>query len=330
MNGWTPDIDLDAPGKQVGSTSFPMGDAAPVVVPITCISRGDGPTTVLTAGVHGDEYEGQVALSELGLDLAVDEIAGRVIIVPTCNLPACIAGTRLSPIDNLNLNRVFPGSESGSLTERIANFIETELYRRADFALDLHAGGVLLHFLPATVMVVTGDAAEDARRLSLAASFGARHCMLFGMDTMGVDVGTESGMLRQSVIGIAGEFGGSGSLSETALCRAGIRAMLRHTGNLAASGPSAPSTTPILIDLRPSEAYLLAPSPGIFEPLIPPGTPVSAGQVVACLHHPERSGAAPTAIRAHVEGIVMMRRALARTDEGDWLFAIGKPVDSLV
>lgn len=257
------DIDLDAPGRQAGLLRIDD-----VATPIFSIAQGEGPTLVLTAGVHGDEYEGQVALSELARDLAVSGLHGRVIIMPMVNGPACRAGARFSPIDGINLNRAFPGKADGSFSERLAHFIETELYARADYAADFHGGGAILHFLPATLFVVTGDADGDQRRLDVAAAFGARYCLLFGAKTMGAEVGIESAMLRQNVIGIAGEYGGSAEISADALalCREGLRRLLAHLGIVAAPAPDI--RQPELIDVRADDCYVIAESEGLFEPLV--------------------------------------------------------------
>ena len=66
------------------------------------------PTVLLTAGVHGDEYEGQVTLTKLVKEITPDQVNGQIIIVPMTNFPAANAGLRTSPIDDLNLNREFP------------------------------------------------------------------------------------------------------------------------------------------------------------------------------------------------------------------------------
>ena len=51
------------------------------------------------AGNHGDEYEGQIALAKLIRELEPEQVQGRVIILPAANLPAAMAGARVSPID---------------------------------------------------------------------------------------------------------------------------------------------------------------------------------------------------------------------------------------
>jgi len=314
------DIDLDAPGRQAGLVRIDT-----VSTPIFSFAHGDGPTLVLTAGIHGDEYEGQVALAELARELDVGDVRGRVIIMPMVNGPASRAGERRTPVDGLNLNRAFPGKADGSFTSRLAYFIETELFARADYAADFHGGGAILHFLPATLFVVTGDAEGDQRRQDFAAAFGARYCMLFGAKTMGVEVGIESAMLRQKVIGIAGEYGGSAEISADAmaLCREGLRRLLAHLGIIVAPAPDL--RQPELIDVRPDDCYVIAEGDGVFEPLVRLGDAVRSGAPVARLHRPDRPDEPPLPIFARCDGLVMARRSLARSSAGDWLFIIGQP-----
>ena len=316
------DIDLDAPGRQSGQLSLPV-ESGKISTPIICLAHGKGPTVVLTAGVHGDEYEGQIALAELARNLDVGSLQGRVIILPRVNAPACDAGQRSTPIDGLNLNRAFPGRTDGPFTSRLAHAIETEIYARADYAADFHCGGAILHFLPSTLFVVTGDRQEDRRRLDLARGFGARHCMLFGAKTMGVEVSIDSAMLRQGVIGISGEFGGSAEVTPDAmeLCRTGLNRLLGHLGITPQTPPE--PIEPQLIDVRPDECYVLAETEGLFEPLAQLGEDIAAGAPVGRLHRYDRE---PLLVRARTGGVVMALRSLARTATGDWLYIIGQPV----
>ena len=63
-----------------------------IPIPIVVIRNGPGPTALLVSGTHGDEYEGQVALCNLTKSLQPKRISGRVIIFPTSNFSAAIAG----------------------------------------------------------------------------------------------------------------------------------------------------------------------------------------------------------------------------------------------
>ena len=102
----------------------------------------------MTGANHGDEYEGPIALLKLANSLEPSKVSGRVIIVPAMNYPAFRAGTRTSPIDAGNLNRIFPGRPDGSVTEKIADYFQRFLLPLADIVLDYHSGGRTLDFLP--------------------------------------------------------------------------------------------------------------------------------------------------------------------------------------
>jgi len=107
-----------------------------------------GPTWLLTAGVHGDEYEGPAAIRAVVSDLESRAFSGNVIAVPVVNPAAYKAGQRCHPADGGNLNRAFPGDANGSATARWAAFIWQQFASRADRLIDLHAGGVTWHFTP--------------------------------------------------------------------------------------------------------------------------------------------------------------------------------------
>src|SRR5262245_24320208 len=97
------EIDFDKPGRQAGYLRAPQSRNTSgwgvVEIPTYVLKHGVGPTLLLTGGVHGDEYEGQIAVSRLAHVLKPQEISGRLILIPAVNIPAAMNGTRLSPID---------------------------------------------------------------------------------------------------------------------------------------------------------------------------------------------------------------------------------------
>ena len=72
------DIDFDSAGRQAGYLRAPLSRNTSgwgtVEIPIVSVKNGSGPTVLFTGGVHGDEYEGQIAVSRLArtLDPATD------------------------------------------------------------------------------------------------------------------------------------------------------------------------------------------------------------------------------------------------------------------
>src|SRR5438874_1253477 len=99
----TTEVDFERDGKQYGDISFAhsvhRSAYGQVMVPVICIRNGVGPRVLLTAGIHGDEYEGKIALMKLARELEPKQIRGRIIILPAANFPAVMAGTRTSPIE---------------------------------------------------------------------------------------------------------------------------------------------------------------------------------------------------------------------------------------
>src|SRR3954449_12768802 len=93
-----PTVDFDKDGAQHGFLRLPYSrdDSAwgSVMIPISVIKNGKGPTALLTGANHGDEYEGPIALFDLARMLRPEDTSGRVIIVPAMNAPAFAAGTR--------------------------------------------------------------------------------------------------------------------------------------------------------------------------------------------------------------------------------------------
>ena len=106
------EVDFERDGKQTGFIrlfhSVHSSAYGFIPIPIVVIRNGEGPTALFISGTHGDEYEGQVAISNLVKSLEPAQIRGRVILLPMANFPAAVAGRRTSPIDEVNLNRVFP------------------------------------------------------------------------------------------------------------------------------------------------------------------------------------------------------------------------------
>src|SRR6266853_2708120 len=154
-------VDFDRDGVQHGHLKLPYSrdDSAwgALMIPLTVIKRGDGPTALLTGANHGDEYEGPIALFDLASHLRDEEVTGRVVILPAMNYPAFRAGTRISPIDKGNMNRAFPGRPDGTATEKIADYIQRHLLPMADVVLDIHSGGKTLDFLPFAAAHVLAD-----------------------------------------------------------------------------------------------------------------------------------------------------------------------------
>ena len=236
----TAEVDFNALGKQTGFLRIPHSVHHSaygwVPAPIVVIKNGVGPTVLLMAGNHGDEYEGQIALARLARDLSADGIQGRVIILTMANPPAARAGLRTSPIDAGNLNRSFPGNARGKPTEMIAHYIEDVLMPLADFSIDLHSGGTSLYY-PATLLRGMGNSAEESAMLTrLQSAFDLPYAWVFtGGGGRNSTARTAMGAAnRKGVPSVMAELGGGGFVTPNILHQTerGLRRVLHSLGML--------------------------------------------------------------------------------------------------
>jgi predicted deacylase len=103
--------------------------------------RGTGPTVGICAGIHGNERTGTEIVLEAARRFGEGRFKGRLLLLPVANAPAFAANRRHSPVDDVNLNRVFPGVEGGWFSEALARTITSEFLAKVDVLLDLHSGG---------------------------------------------------------------------------------------------------------------------------------------------------------------------------------------------
>jgi hypothetical protein len=102
----------------------------------------DEPMALIVAGIHGDEGPwGAWAIRKLLEGVSGEELFGSLRVVPVANPTAMEADSRVSPLDHLDLNRVFPGDPQGSHTERLSAILVEEALDGVKFVFDLHGGG---------------------------------------------------------------------------------------------------------------------------------------------------------------------------------------------
>lgn len=102
----------------------------------------DNPRLLITAGIHGDEGPwGAWAIRKLLERIDTSELQSSIRVIPVTNPLAMQADKRNAPVDQLDLNRAFPGSTTGSYTERVANTIVERGLPEVDYVIDLHGGG---------------------------------------------------------------------------------------------------------------------------------------------------------------------------------------------
>ena len=290
-----------------------------LMIPISVIRNGTGPTALLTGANHGDEYEGPVALQNLALHLTMSDISGRVIIVPAFNYPAFRAGSRNSPIDDGNMNRVFPGNPSGTVTEKIADYFMRTLVPMSDVVVDIHSGGKSLEFLPFAAAHVLADKDQQAACVAAMRAFNAPYSMLLlEIDNTGMyDTAVED----QGKVFVSSELGGGGTTTAktVSIAKKGIRNVLIHSGILKAE-PDVDAS--VNLDTPDGDYFVFSNHDGLIEPTVDLGSFVDEGDVLARVWPLDRTGINPIEYRARRQGMLAGRHFPGLVKAGDFMAVI--------
>lgn len=326
---WT-DLDLDAEGRQFGyfrlNISTDGRGAALIPIPVASFKNRTGPGVLLLAGVHGDEYEGQVMLMKLIRTLDIANVRGQMIILPGANPPAVMAGKRTSPLDGGNLNRMFPGHPKGSPTEEIACLISTVLLPRVEYLLDFHSGDESRFITPSAQVYHNDDPDKLDRLVHMMAVFGMpKSTILKGL--IDHDKKVISACDRLGVLRFATELGGGGGITPDVLQQAeeGLGRLLFDLGVLRNPVTNKPAPPTEFVQRLPNRQYIYAMASGIFEPYVKIGDEVTAGQDAGAIHFPEVPWHVPWIAKFEESGTVYAVRTRARTEMGDNLFILSVP-----
>lgn len=326
------EIDFDKPGRQVGYLRVPQsrdgGAWATIEIPIAVFNGGPGPSVLFTGGVHGDEYEGPIAVSRLARRLDPGALRGKVILMPALDLPAAMAGRRMCPVDGRDFNRCFPGDPKGSFCQVLAHFVDTVILPQVQVSVDVHAAGNAMEAALSSNMHHTNDAAVLAKTLALASAFGAPYNVVFwGVDeTATLAAAAEA----RGVLAIACELGGYGrvSVEGVRIAERGLDNVLRHFGMIdgrpdTVQADGSPATKHM--EVRDQRGYVFAPSEGLFEPRHLPGAPVSEGELAGYLHFVEEWEREPIPVKFRSDGYVWMAPGQGRVRKGDVVGVVMRP-----
>ncbi len=303
----TVDPSVLAPGESHALTLAPdLG--TPVEVPCTVVRGGrEGPTVLVTAGVHGAEYASIEAATRVArLDPAT--VRGTVIVLPVANPPAFFARSiYLNPLDGKNLNRVFPGSAGGTFAERLAFWLTHEWFARADALIDLHGGDMIESLTPFSIV-----AAGHAPSLALAEAFGLPLLVESGGRGMTYAAATELG-----VPAVLAEASGQGLWPEAEVERLvhGVRRALQHLDVLDGTPEPAP------VRRLATFAWLRAEERGLWRPSVSGGDGVREGQEIGVLS--DLHGTVLRRVVAPQDGVVLFAVESLAITEGDPLVGIG-------
>ncbi|UAK25814.1 succinylglutamate desuccinylase/aspartoacylase family protein [Sphingomonas nostoxanthinifaciens] len=279
------------------------------------VGAADGPTIGISAAVHGNENTGAQAALELFRALNALELRGRVLLLPVANPYAFAGNHRFARLDELDLNRQFPGNPSGTFSQQLAAAITREFLEQIDVHIDLHTG----------TDRPTVDYVYIWNDEALSRSFGSR--ILYRPTTgregtvfngLSTTVTVERRNIPTTVIELGGGIVDQGPYVERTV--AGVINMLRHLGAIEGGVAPAPAQTVVtsLAGVRPRKG-------GWLEPLAPPlGEPIAGGAPLARIVSPYTFETIEEIVSPFARGVMVMGHLTRNLVEaGDYGFLVG-------
>lgn len=294
-------------------------DGASTGVPVIVVNGASpGPRLLIAAGIHGDEYEGIETIHRVTDNLDPGMLKGTVIAMPVVNMPAFRSSQRTSPIDHMNINRIFPGKPNGTITERIAHFVLGKVVKNAQYLIDLHSGGIELIMASLAIYHKSGGKTEKESE-ELAKHFGVPIIWQSTGEWLGGSLHTEAA--NRGIVAVAIEAGGEGRLREEFVTTQyrGVMNVMKHLGMIQGD-PQLPKELTFISEanwIRTKRGGLLHPKVGLSQK-------VSKGDTLAVVM--DLFGRQVEAIISPIDGLVVGIKTLPVANTGDWTYLIGRIV----
>ena len=285
----------------------------PLHIPVEIVhGRRDGPVLMVCGAIHGDEINGVEIVRRVLTNTALRNVRGTLIAVPIVNIFGFVQRTRYLP-DRRDLNRCFPGSESGSLGGRIAYLLRTQIMEHVTHIIDLHTGAIHRFNLPQ----IRAELKTPETAL-MAEAFAAPVIL---------NAGLREGSLRayadsQNIPVITYE-GGEALRFDEVVIASGVKGVMRVMRALKMT-PAKKSVKPPRkrSEVAASSQWVRADIDGIMRPVAKLGQKIRKGQKLAMVADP--FGASETAIISPCSGIVICVNNLPLVNEGEAIYHIAR------
>jgi len=313
-----------APGEaKSGYLSVPEKEGIKSFIPVTVINGSQqGKVLALVAGVHGYEYPPILALYRLKRMIDPRSLSGTVVMVHIANIPAFQKRIiYYNPHDWKNLNRVFPGTPEGTLSQRIAYVLTEEVVKKCDFLIDLHCGDGNEALIPYCYWMVSGDEKTNEISRDMVLAFGIKHIIID--DTRTQDLSASKYLGNTAILhtkpAITTESGYLGGTDEEDVARNihGILSVMKLFKMI--EGEPEFVTDPVWID-RYEVVY--SKMDGLFYPLTKMGYYVTQGEKVGYIT--DYFGNVVDELRAPFSGILLYIINTPPICNGEPLFEVGR------
>jgi predicted deacylase len=286
-----------------------------VTLPVHVIhGRLKGPTLFVSAAIHGDEINGVEIIRKLLKSRSLSRLKGTLLAIPVVNPFGFIQRTRYLP-DRRDLNRSFPGSQTGSLAGRLAHLFMEQIVKRCTQGIDIHTGSNHRSNLPQ----IRADLA-DAETARLSDAFGA---------PLVIHSEVRDGSLREAAAALGMPIllyeAGEALYFNPAAIKTGIRGIL----NVMRAIDMLPATRkkPVKIPIHSDKTHWIrATMSGIFEKRVSLGSLVHKGDLLGIQSDP--LGDETQKLYSPLTGVVIGQLNLPLMYEGDALINIARVKDT--
>ena len=270
-----------------------------------------GPVLFLSGAIHGDEINGVEIIRRILKHKRISQIKGTLLAIPVVNIYGFINKTRYLP-DRRDLNRSFPGSETGSLAARMANVFLQEIVAKCTHGIDIHTAAIHRDNLP-HVRALMDDAETE------------RVARAFALPVI-LNTSIVSGTLRESaekagVTVIVYEAGEALRFDDDSILRGeeGILSVMREIGMLPRLKQIGSKAEPLVAH---SSTWVRAPQSGILRAMKTLGSTVQRNELMGIISDP--FGKREEEVRATATGIIIGRTNIPLVNEGEALFHIAR------
>ena len=273
-------------------------------LPVTVVNGvRSGPKLWLSAAIHGDELNGVEIIRQVLERVKPEELRGTLFAVPIVNVFGFIEQSRYLP-DRRDLNRSFPGSETGSLAARLANIFMREIVNQSTHGIDLHTAAIHRVNLPQ----IRANLADEA-------TYGCAKA--FGTEVI-IHADTRDGSLRQAAtkkgIPVLLYEAGEALRFDAGAIATGVRGVFRVMNYLGMSDFTTAESPTKPIEIRKSK-WLRASRGGIFHLAVNLGERVVKKQVLGFVT--DAFGSEKQQVRASVDGIAIGYTLNPLVNQGD-------------
>lgn len=298
--------------KRVASISLPVLEKLEILKNRVESGRKEKKKRIsIVTGIHGDELEGQYvcfALSEI-LKANPEYLDGIVDIYPAMNPLGIDSITRGIPAFDLDMNRVFPGNEDGSMTEHVAARIIDDL-TGSDLCIDIHASNIFLTEIPQ----VRINELHARQLVPIAKNLNIDLIWVHGSSTV-LESTLAYSLNSRGVNTLVVEMGVGMRITKTYCSQLvnGILSVMKEMGMW--SGPTEQSRLPLITGVDEDVSFLNAPMAGIFIQTAVHGSYLKEGEEIGRIVDPLR-GEVLERITAPRAGILFTIREYPVVDEG--------------